>query len=155
EALLADARAMMKERVWGASVNRAPLLARLRLTDADGRTRTVPLGQGAPMLVAFWSRYCPPSFAQLDELACVAVRLEADGTPVLTLTDDAPAAVRAFMDEKEYDFPVFFDPERDAAAAFDTPGFPTYFVLDGTGRIRFVHHDIGRVIREVAALREQ
>jgi len=52
-------------------------------------------------------------------------------------------------------FPVFFDPERDAAAAFDAPGFPTCFVLDGAGRIRFAHHDIGRVIREVAALREQ
>src|SRR5690606_29796611 len=50
EALLADARAMMKERVWGASVNRAPLLARLRRTAADGRTRTAPPGPAASEL---------------------------------------------------------------------------------------------------------
>jgi len=155
EALLADARAAMKQHVWASAVDRAPLLPRLRLQDADGHARVVELGQGVPMLVAFWSRYCPPSFMQLDELARVAARLETEGVPVVTLSPEEPAKLREFMDAKGYRFPVFFDPERDAAVAFDTPGFPTYFVLDGAGRIRFAHHDVGRVIREVAALREQ
>ncbi|HEY8469880.1 MAG TPA: redoxin domain-containing protein [Longimicrobiales bacterium] len=155
EALIADARAVMKQHVWDGAVDRVPLLSRLRLEDADGRTRVVELRQDTPMLVAFWSRYCPPSFAQLDELARVAARLEAEGVPVITLSPEEPATLREFMDAKGYRFPVFADRERDAAAAFDTPGFPTYFVLDGAGRIRFAHHDVGRVIREVAALREQ
>ena len=155
EALLADARAIMTDHVWRASVNRAPLLRRLRLTDVDGRTRTVALREGTPMFIAFWSRYCPGSFAQLDEPARVAARLEGEGVPVVTISPEEPAKLREFMDAEGYRFPVFSDPERDAAAAFDTPGFPAHFVLDGAGRIRFAHHDISRVIREVAALREQ
>ena len=155
KALLAEARLVMKEHVWNGAVDRAPLLPRLRLEDADGRARVVELRQGTPMLVAFRSRYCPGSFTQLDEMARVAARLEAEGVPVIAVSPEEPATLREFMDAKGYRFPVFSDPQRDAAAAFDTPGFPAYFVLDGTGRIRFAHNDIGRVIREVAALREQ
>ncbi|HEX7091908.1 MAG TPA: redoxin domain-containing protein [Longimicrobiales bacterium] len=154
EALLSDARAVMKQYVWDGAVDRAPLLPRLRLKDVDGRARVVELRQGTPMLVAFWSRYCPASFAQLDELARVASRLEAEGVPVVTLSTEGPATLRQFMEGKGYRFPVFIDAERDAAAAFDTPALPTYFVLDDAGRIRFAHHDVSRVIRQVAALRE-
>ena len=139
--------------IWQRAVDRSPLLPRLRLERPDGGRETFELATGKPMVIAFWSRYCPPSYAQLAEMDRTLQRLIAEDVPVLSITDEDLAKVRPFLEQNGYGFPVYADPESDASRAFDRPGTPTYFVLDAEGRIRFESNHVSDVVRYVYAIR--
>jgi peroxiredoxin len=147
------ARADMLIYVRQQEIDRAPLLPRLRLLRIGGSEETLPLARGTPMLVAFWSRYCAPSNAQMPALANVAAQLEAAGIPVVTIADEDAAPLAAYTEEQALAYPVYADPDHDARRAFDAPGFPTFYVLDGEGRIRFETHSAAESLRFLDSLR--
>jgi hypothetical protein len=152
-AALEQARAEMRRELLEEALNRAPLRTRLRLEDPAGRSHDVRLGEGPVTVVAFWSRYCPPSREQLAELDDVAVRLREQGVRFLAITDEENAdEVTEFMTESGYAFSTYLDPERHARNAFDNRSVPHYFVLDTEGRIRFTARAPSDVVRQVAVL---
>jgi peroxiredoxin len=152
-ALEEDARSVLGAYVWAQSINRG-LRAQVRLTDSSGTSVTFRAENRTPTLVAFWSRYCPPSSAQLRELDRVSSTLQSSGIRVVTITkDESSAAVSSFLGQAQYRFPAFLDPDGDAARAFDNQITPRYFVLDGAGRIRFDNYSPDDILRQVAALR--
>lgn len=153
QTLVAEARATMLREIANRAIDRMPLLPRLRVVSIDGESTPVELRSTGPTVVVFWSRYCPPSFAQLADLDGLSARLLADGVRVITITGEPRESAAAFVRKNGWTFPVYFDPEMDAHRAFDQPGTPTYFVLDHDGRIRFETHAIGEVVRFVHAVR--
>lgn len=153
QAAVEKARAHLRHELLQGALDRAPLRARLRLQDLAGQTHDVRLADDAVTVIAFWSRYCPPSRAQLGELDRVAERLADSGVRFLAISDEHEAAdVAAFMDASGHTFPTFLDPHRDARNAFDNRSVPYYVVLDPEGRIRFTAREPGEVVRQVAVL---
>jgi peroxiredoxin len=45
--------------------------------------------------------------------------------------------VTDFMAKNNYTFPVVIDHDRVAVEAYDLPGFPTVYMIDGNGQIRY------------------
>jgi hypothetical protein len=133
-----------------------PILGAVHLTDARGRRVDWSANQGKVGFVAFWSRNCAPSLMQLGQLGHLSARLQADGIHVTTITDEPPSPeLTKFLTEKQYDFPVAYDVDREARRAFDSKGTPSYFVIDVGGRIRFASHSLNDVVRQVAVLQKE
>jgi thiol-disulfide isomerase/thioredoxin len=148
------ARGEMRDFVLQDVENRA-VRGDLVLADAAGARTTIAPAGGGPTLVAFWSRWCPPSRMQLGELDRLAKELQGRGARVVTVTDETPnAEFQAFVREQGYTFPIFFDTDRAARRALQNQGTPTYIVLDAAGRVRFDTHSLDDVLRQVEVLRQ-
>ncbi|HEX8360004.1 MAG TPA: redoxin domain-containing protein [Longimicrobium sp.] len=152
-AMVGEGREALDAYVWSHSESRG-VRGEVHLTDLEGRRSRFRTAGDGPTLVAFWSRECPPSVAQLKLLDRVAGELRTRGVRVLAITDEpSPAPLRQYLRDAGYSFPVFLDTDGDAARGFDNRATPRYFVLDARGRIRFDNYAPDDVIRQAVALR--
>ena len=151
--LVQESRSEMRRRLLDLATRRR-LPAEVRLEAAAGSTaRLDTLMRGRVTVVAFWSRYCGPSKAELPALQRLATRLRKQGIAVVTITDERVSDdLRWFLTEQKLTFPVYADAWREASRAFSQWGTPSYFVVDADGVVRFQYRDLDRIPAEVAAL---
>ena len=104
----------------------------LALLDGSGIANAVQAGEtGIVYFFAPWCFYCKASIDNLDGL--VAGGSVAWGT-VVALDYSSPEEVQAFIDETGVSLPVLMGTGQ-TAADWSIRGFPTYYVIDGEGRI--------------------
>lgn len=112
------------------------------LQDIDGRTVSVKPGDGKPFLIVFFSVFCPlcrelaPSVREIASRSGGTIRVvgvNLDGRRFA-------AAVRSFIAEYGFGFPVLLDEIRnDMFLASDPYGVektPTAVLIDGRGSVR-------------------
>ena len=90
------------------------------------------------MLVNFWATWCPPCVEEIPSLQRLTERLAGKAFRVLTVDvgEDA-ATVRAFMEQFTVDFPVLMDPGGTAVRQWRVYAFPTSFMVDRSGVVRY------------------
>lgn len=146
----------MHAQVFADAVDQ-PVRGKARIMGPGGAERSFEelAPKGAVAFVAFWSRYCPPSLMQLGELSKLGEQLQARGVRVVTVTDEefTPELQRT-MDENDWNFPTYWDRNGELGRALNRRGTPHYFVLAGSGRIRFENRSLDEVIRQVTVLQE-
>jgi thiol-disulfide isomerase/thioredoxin len=132
------------------------LTAPTKLRRTDGQvTNVAALLDGKPTVVIFWSRHCGYALEAVPEIAKVMTRLEKSGTRVIFIAeDDTPTAeFTKFLTERKITWPVFYDVDGATQSAFQNFGTPTYYVLDGSGRIWFDYADkVPDLIAQVEAV---
>lgn len=89
----------------------------------------------------------------MPRIAALSEELEKKGIPVLAITQDAPEEAESYLTQGGWDITVLYDGWNEAAGALNSWGTPQYFVLDGSGHLRFSHSSLGTLPRQVAALR--
>ena len=106
--------------------------------DADGNEVTLSSHFGKPLVVNFWTTWCGPCRSELPGFDAAA-KTYADKIDfmMVNLTDgyrDTVDDVKAFVEESGFSFPVYFDTQQSAAAAYDVYGIPqTVFIYaDGS-----------------------
>ena len=96
--------------------------------------------KGKIIVVDFWASWCAPcakSFPVLDELQ----KKYADRVVVLAVNvDDKKSKMDAFMAKHPVSFTVVRDAEQKLVAAVEPATMPTSFILDATGKVRFLHN---------------
>lgn len=154
-ARLARARREMHERVLAARVDR-PLQPDARVaTNAGTMVELQSLLDGHVTLVAFWSRWCGPSLADLGHLDATARALRVRGIRTVAITDEAPSsAIGAFLRARSLTFNPFYDTHHDAGLAFNAWGTPAYFVVDQHGIVRFEYSSLDEVLAQATVLNE-
>jgi thiol-disulfide isomerase/thioredoxin len=126
----------------------------LGLVDTVGLEASIgKLAQDRPSVIAFVSRECPPSLAQLASLQIAANKLRNAGVPLLTIVREVPNAVvvRAFR-SRGFALPLYFDTRGRASRALGQVGTPHYFVFDPLGGVRFESRSPDEILRQVAAI---
>ena len=96
--------------------------------------------KGKIIVVDFWASWCAPcakSFPVLDELQ----KKYADRVVVLAVNvDEKKSKMDAFLAKHTVAFTIVRDAEQKLVAAVEPATMPTSFILDATGKVRFLHN---------------
>jgi len=100
----------------------------------SGGVASLASNAGRASVVHFWATWC--GVCRTEEGNIVSV---AKDHPVFSVAVDSGDAetVAAWMHKEGVDFPAIADADAVRARAWKVPAYPTTFVLDGAGRIRF------------------
>ena len=116
-------------------VRPAPALA---LADAKGTRHDLADSRGRVTLVNFWATWCPPCVHEIPSMNRLAAAHDPKDFAIVSVNfKEDPAQVRAFMDKVRVDFPVMLDGDGAASARWGVFAFPSSFILDRQGRVRY------------------
>jgi len=108
------------------------------LKDARGQIHTMADNPGRVTLVNFWATWCPPCVHEIPSMNRLAAAYDPRDFAIVSVNfKESPAHVLAFMDKIAVDFPVLIDPDGATAAHWRVFAFPSSFLVDRQGRIRY------------------
>jgi thiol-disulfide isomerase/thioredoxin len=96
--------------------------------------------KGQVILLDFWASWCAPcksSFPAMEELN--AKYRDKGFTIIAVSVDEDPENMQQFLKPMKISFTVVRDAQQKLVAAADVPTMPTSFLIDRSGKIRFVH----------------
>lgn len=115
------------------------------LKDMAGKPVKLADFKGKVIVMDFWGSWCPPCRAELPKfqalynkykdnknVAFLAMDWERPGEPEARMK-----AVTDFIAKNNYTFPVVIDHDRVAVKAYEIEGFPTVYLIDPNGMIRY------------------
>jgi thiol-disulfide isomerase/thioredoxin len=111
----------------------------LNLPDLSGQQRNLDEFAGKVLLVNFWASWCTPC---IQEMPSILRLVEAMGeTPFAVIgvnVGEAERRVQATAKRLEIDFPVLLDKDSAVFNGWGATVLPTAYVLDRSGRVRYV-----------------
>jgi len=108
----------------------------LRLRDSDDKPVDLAQYKGRVVLVNFWATWCPPCRKEFPSLGRVKKLFKPAEFEVLAVNvGEDPDTVFSFAGNTE--FPVLFDRDSKAMAAWPVRGLPTTLLIDRQGRIAY------------------
>lgn len=117
----------------------APAAPPLELRGLDGHTVSLAALRGRVVVVSFWATWCPPCVEELPSLARLQKQLGGAGLTVLAVNYmEGPPRIRGFLEKHPVDLSILRDADGGAARAWTTRFFPSTYVIDPEGDIRYV-----------------
>jgi thiol-disulfide isomerase/thioredoxin len=110
----------------------------LVLLDRAGKRHALEDYRGKVVVVNFFGTWCPPCLQEMPSLLLLAEALKKQPFEVLAVAvGDSPARLRQLFGEERAAFTILLDSRQTAARSWQALAFPTSFVLDPEGQIRF------------------
>lgn len=101
--------------------------------------------RGKPVVVNFWATWCTPCQSELPAFESAYEEYKKDVKFMmvnLTTKEDSiggVSAIKDFISERGYDFPVFFDTKGEASKSYDTSAIPVTLFIDKKGDLVYQH----------------
>lgn len=117
---------------------RAPDFA---LTDYDGNEIALADYRGKVLIVDFWGTWCPPCVKEMPSFVELHQKHRDQGFEIIAIACyDKERAVRKFNAKHNIEFATPpLDADKQVQRDYKVGGFPTSFVLDKQGIIRYAH----------------
>ncbi|SCZ61252.1 TlpA family protein disulfide reductase [Thiohalomonas denitrificans] len=118
-----------------------PAPPELNLPGLQGETFDLQSYEGRVVLVNFWATWCPPCVHEIPSLGRLQEQFEEQGFSVLAVdVGEDEVTVRRFLEKRPVAFPVLLDLAGEAVNAWNVSAFPTNFLIDAQGRIRYSYY---------------
>ncbi len=138
------------------------------LPDTLGRLHRLADYRGKVVVLNFWGSWCPPCRQELPHFQTLYETWSKRGVQFMAINWERPAAtpadrVRRYADylaKNGFTFPTVLDHDRKAVEAYGLEGYPSTYLIDGAGRLRFLNlgyvpGDEEVVAEQIRALVEQ
>lgn len=113
------------------------------LTSTDGTSVSFESFKGEVVFLNFWATWCPPCIAEMPDIQRLYDQQKENVQFVMISVDKEPEKAKAFIDRKEYTFPVFFL-NGSLPKGYDIHSIPTTYVLDKEGQIQVENHGMAK-----------
>ena len=131
----------------------------LNLPQLNGQLLNLTSLKGQVVLVNFWATWCPPCVHEMPSMQRLSVHFRSKPFSILGVNmAETDAEVEKFLATRvKVDFPIVMDKEGDALRAWSVFAFPTSYVVDKQGKIRYalfgsVEWDNPDIIAKIAQL---
>lgn len=117
----------------------SPIPPELILKDLNNKLVSLQQLKGKVVLVNFWASWCPPCVHEMPSMQGLQNRFFTKGFTILgvNMAEDEKT-VRHFLKTKvDVQFPILFDSEGAALKRWGVFAFPTSYVIDKKGKIRY------------------
>jgi thiol-disulfide isomerase/thioredoxin len=100
----------------------------------------LPETAGRVVLVDFWASWCAPCKASFPVYSRIQSDYAGRGLVIVAVgVDDTPAAFAAFMERMKPSFCAVHDAKHALVASVQVPTMPTSYLVDRSGKVRFMH----------------
>ncbi len=115
------------------------------LKDLAGKPVRMADFKGKVVVMDFWGSWCPPCRDELPKFQALYEKYK-DNKNVVFLgmdwergesAEEKMKAVTDFVAKNQYTFPVVIDHDRVAVESYQIEGFPTVYLIDPQGQIRY------------------
>ena len=109
-------------------------------------------------VINFWATWCPPCVEEIPSLNRLRKKLDNSDFELISVNYAQQAGeVEDFLDKVEVNFPVLIDQDGSVADRWRVIAFPSTYVIDGNGQIRYgvnaaIRWDTPQVIEQLQAL---
>ena len=104
--------------------------------DFDGNDVKLSDYFGKPIVLNFWAYWCGPCQMEMPEFNARHEELGDDVVFLMVHADPDTTQGKSLVVANGYDFPVVYDEEGQAAAAYGITAFPTTFFIDAQGNMQ-------------------
>jgi len=112
--------------------------ARLALDDLSGIRHVLGDYRGQVVLVNFWASWCPPCIIEMPGMQRLQEKLAGRPFTILAVNvRETPGTIWKFRKLVRVSFPLLLDPEGQAAADWGIDAYPSSFLVDPRGRVRY------------------
>jgi len=130
------------------------------LQDTHGKLHRLSDYRGKPVIINFWTTWCPPCREELPSMNRAWHKLEQEGIAMLAINmGEDEDTIFIFSADYPTDFPVLMDQSGEVIEQWPVKGLPTTYVIapDGTIAYRAIgsrEWDARELLDRVRALRE-
>ena len=129
------ARAQAKLQPWAGAPDAPPI----ELRSLDGQPLALAQFRGRVVVVNFWATWCEPCIEEMPSLQRLGEDLAGEAFEILAVNyQEGEPRIRAFLNKVPLTFPILRDTDGGVARAWKVRIFPSSFVVDPDGRIRYV-----------------
>jgi thiol-disulfide isomerase/thioredoxin len=104
----------------------------------DGTPMSLREQRGHVVFLNHWATWCGPCVAEMPSIQALYDSLNTEGVVFALVSEEEPAKVRAFVQERSIRVPVYVT-ETKPPAAYKSVGIPATFILDRDGGIVAEH----------------
>ena len=105
--------------------------------DKDGNPVKLSDFRGKPTIVNFWASWCGPCKSEMPDFEAVFAEYgDRINFLMVNLTDgmqETMESAKAFLEQTEYSFPVYYDTAQNAAMTYSVYSIPTTYFFDAEG----------------------
>lgn len=112
----------------------------LQLNDIHGKPFDLHNYKNKVVLINFWASWCGPCVKEIPSLNRLVKKMKGKEFELLTIDiKEPPEKILRFFEELklQHDFPVLMDTDGQASKDWKVYAYPSNFLLDKTGKIRY------------------
>lgn len=109
-----------------------------KLTALDGRELSLSEFQDQVVFLNVWATWCGPCRREMPAIQRLHDSVSGDGVALVLVSEEGATAVREYMEEEKYTFPVYVSAGA-VPKPFDTGTIPATYVINRQGRVVFEH----------------